>query len=90
MTDQSQHRFDDQPDDQTQKNEFEELDALLAEPSEGEAREAPTDAASSEDEFDDLGVLINRGNYQGLPGAPSTAIRPATICDRYSPRGMAP
>jgi hypothetical protein len=70
MNDQSQNKSD----DQAQGNEFEELDALLAESSEGEARESTTDAASSDDEFDDLGVLINRGSYQGLPGSPSTAI----------------
>ncbi|MEM9148862.1 MAG: hypothetical protein AAGB19_00100 [Cyanobacteria bacterium P01_F01_bin.3] len=70
MNDMSQGTFD----DQSQENEFEELDALLAEAPEGEAKESTTDEASSDDEFDDLGVLINRGNYQGLPGSPSTVI----------------
>jgi hypothetical protein len=70
MSDPSQDKADDQP----QENEFEELDALLAEPTAVETRQTKINEASSDDEFDDLGGLIKGSGYQGLPGSPSTAI----------------
>jgi hypothetical protein len=70
MSDKSQNKSD----DQSQENEFEELDALLAEPAEEVTREAKITEPSPEDEFGDLGVLIERSGYQGLPGEPTTAV----------------
>mgnify|MGYP006306370205 CR=1 FL=1 len=62
-----------QPGDQSQEQTFAELDALLAEPA-GEKATSPQTDDSPEEEFDDLGVLIDRSGYQGLPGAPSTSV----------------
>jgi hypothetical protein len=67
-------QFQDKSDNKPQSNGLEKLDALPSEYTEVETREAKTDESASDDELDDLGVLINRGNYQGLPGSPSTAI----------------
>lgn len=62
-----------QPGDQAPDQTFAELDALLAEPAGKEATSPPAED-SFEDEFDDLGVFIDRAAYQGLPGAPSTSV----------------
>ena len=70
MNDQSQKAFGAEP----SENEFEELDALLAEPAEEVTREAKITKPSPEDEFGDLGALIERSGYQGLAGEPTTAV----------------
>lgn len=62
-----------QPGDQAPGQIFAELDALLAEPA-GEEATSPQTEDSLADEFDALGVLIDRSGYQGLPGAPSTSV----------------
>ncbi len=70
MNDQSQKAFGAEP----SENEFEELDALLAEPVEEVTREAKITEPSPEDEFGELGTLIDRSGYQGLAGEPTTAV----------------
>lgn len=70
MNDQSQEASGSEP----SENEFEELDALLAETVEEVTREAKITQPSPEDEFDDLGAFIERSGYQGLAGEPITAV----------------
>lgn len=56
-----------------QDDQFEDLEALLAET---EAEDSGTEEreSASDDEFDDLGGFIDRSGYQGLAGMPAIAI----------------